>query len=565
MNLGLSVLAESRDLVMQKPGFSRKEFLKLAGIALTGGILAACSPNPTEPFERTSSATETAEAIDTVPQLPTETRAPNPTATLLPTHTEIPPAASPTITVTPTAENPRPEEEDILTESQKTRLAESALKYEVDTEPDAILVARSLEYLHNDGHPASVCGPLAMAILRDASLVSKYVDLHDYWLLNPRDSKNLKILERTFPKEEFLWFKSSESTALFDFTDFPLKAGDFLYLYAGDPGSFEHMLTVSRVDEAGRAFAVTNFDTPEGYVIQEVMLYDPGQPGVGKFYDWTNRKNYRYGLTGFGGFDLWRFAMPVPEMGVQELALAEAIDGVIKKHGGKWYLLIKEVSKNNLYARKIREPVHPASVIKVPIAMIFFTWLAKQYPQGIAEGLKFGCDGRSYEQLLRAMLVDSEEKATESILNELERFKVNAVKILEDWGAATIDVVQRIATAHDMAMLFEGLYDSFLTEDAREFMLEALQVYSPGDDTRWGALRKQLPEGYHFYNKRGTITDGILVMADYAIVECPTSSGKRTFILGAFAFKGEQETIYEDLVGAIEAMALLFWDYVQQL
>ncbi len=186
------------------------------------------------------------------------------------------------------------------------------------TEKDAIQVARSLGYLKNDGHPASVCGPLAVAILREAGLISRYVDLHDFWLLNPRDRMNVKILERTFPRDEFMWYQNRISTAEFDFQAFPFKAGDFIYLYAGDPGSFEHMLTVSRVDEGGRAYAVTNFDTPDGYVIQEVVLYDPTQPGVGKFYDWTNRKNYRYGLTGFGGFDLWRFAKPVLEVGPHE-------------------------------------------------------------------------------------------------------------------------------------------------------------------------------------------------------------------------------------------------------
>ena len=550
---------------MRKTSFSRKNFIKLAGYALTGGILAACSPDPIKVTEPAIRVTESVDVIESVPQPPAATQTPFLIATQTPTNTALPPAASATTTTTPTVEVARLRHGDVLTENQKERLAEAALKYVVRSEPEAIQVARSLGYIKNDGHPASVCGPLAAAILRDAGLISKYVDLHDFWLLNPRDRANLKILERTFPEEEFLWFKTSKSTAVFDFKAFPLKAGDFLYLYAGDPGSFEHMLTVSRVDEAGRAYAVTNFDTPEGYVIQEVKLYDPEQPGSGKFYDWTNRKNSRYGLTGFGGFDVWRFAKPVPEMGVRELALAEAIDSVIQKYGGNWYLIIKEVSKPKLYARRVWEPVHPASVIKVPIAMVFLTWLARQYPQGIGEGLKFGCDGRTYDQLLRAMLVVSEEKATESLLNEMKRVRVNAEKILKDWGAETIDVVRRIATPHDMAVVFEGLYDSYLPDEARNFILEALQVYSPGDDTRWGALRKKLPDGYHFYNKRGTITDEFLAMADYAIVECPTSTGKRTFILGAFAFQGEQETIYEDLVKATEEMALLFWDYVQQL
>jgi hypothetical protein len=116
-----------------------------------------------------------------------------------------------------------------------------------------------------------------------------------------------------------------------------------------------------------------------------------------------------------------------------------------------------------------------------------------------------------------------------------------------------------------MAVLFEGLYGNFLGEEARQFMLEELKTYTPGDDTRWGAIRKKLPEGYGFYNKRGTITDNFLVVADWAIMECPTSAGKKTYILGAFGFQGEPQTTYEGLVKTIEEMAAAFWNYVQGL
>ena len=550
---------------MQKAGFSRKDFLKLAGMALAGGVLAACVPDSLEQTGPVDSPTAISEPTALLPKPIAVTQTALPTRTQTPTTIASTPTVTKSSTALPTAENIVPTDGNVLTLRQREHLVEAASNFVADSEPEAIQVARSLGYLKNDGHPASVCGPLALAILREAGLVSKYVDLHDYWLLNPRDSRNMKTLERTFPREEFIWFKSTESTAVFDFKAFPLKAGDFLYLYAGDPGSFEHMLTISRVDGDGKAYAVTNFDTSAGYVIQEVVLYDPSQAGTGKFYDWTNRKNFRYGLTGFGGFDLWRFAKPVPEVGPREEALAEAIDSVIAKYGGKWYLLIKEISKPNLYARKIREPVHPASTIKVPIAMLFLHWLEKQNPQGLRVALKFGFDGRSYEQLLRAMLVDSEEEATESILKALEQAKVNLEKTLKEWGIETIDVVKRIAAAQDMGVLFEGLYGSYLSKEARDLILEALLVYTPGDDTRWGALRKNLPDGYHFYNKRGTITDNFLVVADWAIVECPTSTGKKTFILGAFAFQGDQKTIYEDLVKGLEEMAGIFWDYVQQL
>ncbi len=548
---------------MKRATLSRKNFIKLGGLAVAGGFLSACASEikaanapeslPTVTEERKITATTRPPVMQT--EVSTQTQP-------SPTHTPTPTA---TITATPTVENIRELVGEVLTAEQEQQLREAALKYVAGTEKDAIQVARSLEYLKNDGHPASVCGPLAVAILREAGLISRYVDLHDFWLLNPRDRMNVKILERTFPRDEFMWYQNRISTAEFDFQAFPLEAGDFIYLYAGDPGSFEHMLTVSRVDENGRAYSVTNFDTPDGYVIQEVVLYDPIQPGVGKFYDWTNRKNYRYGLTGFGGFDLWRFTKPVLEAGPQEEGLINAIDNVIAKNGGKWFVLIREIGRPNLYAREIREPVHPASTIKVPIAMLFFHWLTKKNPQNLQEALKLGVDGRSYEQLLRAMLVVSEEKATDSILKALELARVDLNKVLNEWGTDTIDVIRRISSAHDMAILFEGLFGNYLSEEARRFILDALKVYTPGDDTRWGVIRKKLPAGYQFYNKRGTITDDFLALADWAIIECPTSSGKKTYILGAFGFKGEKADTYEALLKTNEEMAGVFWNYVQGL
>jgi hypothetical protein len=115
------------------------------------------------------------------------------------------------------------------------------------------------------------------------------------------------VINKVFPPEEFSDRRFNQPINQFDFTKFPLQAGDFLYLYAGRSGTFEHMLTVTRVDDQGRAYSVTNYDVaPESFVIEEVLLYDPNQPGTGKFYDWTNHKNEKLGLTGFGGFELWR-------------------------------------------------------------------------------------------------------------------------------------------------------------------------------------------------------------------------------------------------------------------
>ena len=86
----------------------------------------------------------------------------------------------------------------------------------------------------------------------------------------------------------------------------PLQPGDFVFIWHGSGGNFDHMLVVNRVDSLGRAYAVTNFGTTEGYIIAETMLYDPQDPAPGIFHTWTQERDAILGSTGFGGYELWR-------------------------------------------------------------------------------------------------------------------------------------------------------------------------------------------------------------------------------------------------------------------
>jgi len=70
------------------------------------------------------------------------------------------------------------------------------------------------------------------------------------------------------------------------------------------------MLFVNRVDAAGRAFAVTNHNTAEGFVVDEVLLYDPADLSVGIFAKWTSSPMDKFGGTGFWGVELWRLRQP---------------------------------------------------------------------------------------------------------------------------------------------------------------------------------------------------------------------------------------------------------------
>ena len=140
---------------------------------------------------------------------------------------------------------------------QQEALVRASLQYLAEDDAEANTVAQSLKFAPG-GTAKAMCGPLAFAILRDAGLVSKYIDLRDYWLLNPREDGVL--LERTFPRLYFDWVKIEKRINAVDYGQFPLQAGDVLYLYQGFVGEeyFERVLVVTRVDGDGRAYTVTN-------------------------------------------------------------------------------------------------------------------------------------------------------------------------------------------------------------------------------------------------------------------------------------------------------------------
>ncbi|HNR01881.1 MAG TPA: hypothetical protein PKK59_05035 [Anaerolineaceae bacterium] len=220
------------------------------------------------------------------------------------------PTVKPTAAITPSpmpvSEPPNP---GALSAEQRQALDAAARSYINPTPEGALAAAIDLGYIGRNANPATMCGPLALAILQKAGIVDPSLSLVSFYYLNPRSGHDERYLEQVFPPERFEKIVRGESIKTIDYNTDPLYPGDFLYLFAGDSGSFEHMLVVSRVDETGRAYAVTNLNTPDGVIVDEVMLYDPANPGEGQFYEWTDWENRMIGRTGYGGFWLWR---PLP-------------------------------------------------------------------------------------------------------------------------------------------------------------------------------------------------------------------------------------------------------------
>jgi hypothetical protein len=454
---------------------------------------------------------------------------------------------------------------EVLTGAQRQRLYEVSKKFIAETPADGNRIARSLNIVKNDGDPTNICGPLSIAILRDAKIIDPYIDLRDYWLLNP--DINHKLLDHTFPAERFAHFLFSGPINEMDWKVFPLKPGDFIYLYAGPGGTFEHMLTVNRVDEAGRAFAVTNHSTPNGFVIDEVILYDPAHPGTGKFYDWTVRKNNSLGSTGFGGFELWRLIQPVIEKNPREQAITNDLDSLMNRHGGEWHVAIKKIDGGMIYERQADVSVDFGSMIKIPIAMLFFKSLetAGVPPEHYHEFLAKEGPSRTYEQLLRAMMVKSENEATRALLTSAYDNGLDVKAALSDWGLKDTRLESGKSSVNDLVILYDALYaGDLINQEAKNYILDLMEEGSSDKTTRLGVLQKTNPLSVNFYNRRGSTLDTVIAIGDSAIISVPVVDGEDSYIVVMFGyFNDDFPTTDQELISAIEEMAQVFWSFTK--
>jgi hypothetical protein len=193
-----------------------------------------------------------------------------------------------------------------LTVEQQIKLYEASQSFIAPTNEQAKQMSVLINHVRFSD-PGNTCGPLAIAILQKAGIISEdALEAHDFFLINPDLGKDRLTIQTAFPKDHYTDTRYKVKINQFDWKANPLLPGDFIYIYSGSEGNFEHMLVVNRVDSQGRAYSVTNYNTEQGFVIDEVMLYDPSDPAPGIFAQWTARPRAKLGSTGFAGFEVWR-------------------------------------------------------------------------------------------------------------------------------------------------------------------------------------------------------------------------------------------------------------------
>jgi len=243
-----------------------------------------------------------------------------PTVTFTPTPTVMTPSTDRMGSPLPPTETPDAVQTTInnggliftgaLSNTQQIALYRASLNYVQSSVHDSIHKAKEINGV-GYGNSDNICGPLAIAIMQDGGLLNNIeVVPHDFWLLNPNASGDQKLLDRVFSPDRFLHIKFQGPLNKTNWHDFPLQPGDFLYIWHGSGGNFDHMLVVTRVDSNLNTYSVTNYGTQAGFVIAETLLYNPSDPTAGIFHTWTQERNAILGSTGFGGFDLWRPLSP---------------------------------------------------------------------------------------------------------------------------------------------------------------------------------------------------------------------------------------------------------------
>lgn len=200
---------------------------------------------------------------------------------------------------------------DPAEQSQEEALYQASLKFIAETPEEADLTAKKIDYMAGETETASnMCGPLTIAILNEAQWFEPQADAHQAWLLCARENREdcfgVEILKKVyFPPDEYDYIRVYDSVRDYDFLSNPLQPGDWMYLFTYIHG-YDHMLLVTRVDEKGNPYTVTNVDWGEGFVISEIKLYDTENPEEGLFYELTKIERRRIGMMGTAGFLLVR-------------------------------------------------------------------------------------------------------------------------------------------------------------------------------------------------------------------------------------------------------------------
>jgi len=218
--------------------------------------------------------------------------------------------------------------------------------------------------------------------------------------------------------------------------------------------------------------------------------------------------------------------------------------------GVDWYILIQDAKTGEtLFERNANAPFPPASMIKIPTAMAVLSILQDQ--GRTLEDLKTtGINGRNFDSLLEAMVVRSEESATDA-LEYFARGENQLRKKLDGWGLTNTKYDPRTSTALELLTSLQLLNTgAALNEENSQYLLDLMSVYTENDQILLGKLKDQLPECV-FMNKRGTMLNPTIA-SDMGILTCGNHSW---YLVVAGTPAIDSTATFEDIQASIETFA----------
>jgi hypothetical protein len=218
------------------------------------------------------------------------------------------------------------------------RLRTTAQSFVTGSREETLQVARVLGFQrYGQEDPSNMCGPLSAAILQRAGLLPSaagpVADFANYWLADPLTNGRPWSL---FPSDQYQIHRFTQSIERFDFSEWALHPGDFVYTYSGR-GAFSHMFVVTEVDVDGRSYTVTNQEQPNGeYWIERVLLYDLLDPDAGVLHSTCENCGSWRRRTGLGGFDVLRrtdLAVSSPSVASYTVRAGDTLPAIATHHG----------------------------------------------------------------------------------------------------------------------------------------------------------------------------------------------------------------------------------------
>ncbi len=192
-------------------------------------------------------------------------------------------------------------------------------------------------------------------------------------------------------------------------------------------------------------------------------------------------------------------------------------------------------------------------MIKIPTAMVVLKILENE-GKTLTDIQSYGVSGRNFADLLEAMIVRSEESATDA-LEFYARGDNRLRKILDQWGGLTETSYNPRRSTVKNLMTSLRLLDSgdALSAEYQSFLLDLMGQYTENDDILLGKLLVNLPD-CQFLNKRGTLLNPTIA-SDMGILRCGGEQSWYLVVAGTPA-AGSSRT-FEDIQASIEAFALV--------